>query len=55
MTEAELIQAAFWDCAVCLDCDEVFSPPTTECPACGNNAVYSAEFLLKVAAWLNSD
>lgn len=53
-----LAQAAFWDCLVCLDCNEVLpeeKAPDGTCPTCGSDAVYSAEFLLKVSAWLEQE
>jgi predicted RNA-binding Zn-ribbon protein involved in translation (DUF1610 family) len=58
MNEETLAQAAFWDSLVCLDCNDIIpheGAPEGTCPSCGSDAVYSAEFLLRVASWLNSD
>lgn len=49
--------AAFWDQAVCLDCEAFFhaegeegqAVPEAVCPLCGSDATYSAEFVLRVA------
>ena len=53
MTSDEFSQAVFWHQWVCLDCEAVFDAPDSaseaECPACGRDAVYSAEFLQRVA------
>lgn len=50
--------AAFWDQAVCLDCEAFFhadgeegdAVPEATCPLCGSDATYSAAFVLRVAA-----
>ena len=61
MTNEELAQAAFWDQLICLDCEAVV-PPDDEvvqrenrCPHCGSDAVYSAVFIQRVAAWASSE
>lgn len=54
MNPETLDKAAFWHQVVCLDCEAVFDEEEI-CPSCGSDAVYSAEFIQKVAAWANSD
>ena len=55
MNEDQLSAAAFWDRAVCLDCNTESDSPDEVCPACGSDAIYSATLLLRIIEWSKSE
>lgn len=59
MKRSDLAAAAFWGEGFCLDCEARLTEAETTalgaCPECGSDAVYSAEFLLRAAAFVDED
>lgn len=56
VTRKAVEAAAFWDRAICLDCDEVHEADEIDgetCPTCGKDAVMSAATLVRVGEYLD--
>lgn len=54
-----LEEAAFWNFAVCLDCQGLFDPDMlggdTVCPACSSSRLFPAETILACADFVEAD